>query len=189
MNKKIIWIIIIAVLLMAGFLVFITKSISQNKSILSQDDVRTLKWLTKVNPLDYSFYNIREFGVGRVKFMNGYYKFNDGYAYIENRATGELDSDSIDETVTMKFISNGGTGKYPELVVLKKDGEIYSEVASTSQPDEFFYDRIYVQSIEIKSKIITVKILGHGPNDPLCCPNTPMEMNFRLVDNKIEVVK
>lgn len=176
------------VVLIALFLVFDCKNTSQNKPSLSQDDIRNLQWLNKVNPLDYSTYNIYAVN-GKAKFMNGQYKFDDGYAYIENGATGELDNDGIDEAATMLFVNNGGTGKYPELVVLKKDGESYTEVSSIGDPIDFFYDRIYVQSIQIEDKLIDIKILGHGPTDGLCCPSVPMEKKFRIVDNKLEEEK
>lgn len=170
-----------------------------NKTTINQDQQFTLDWLKQANPLDYATYNVsylnKDFdensGITKqVKFFAGSYRFSNegGYSLLEGSTRGDLDGDSIDEGVVMKFGRYGGTGSFPELVVLKKTGSDFIEFASTDQPTEFFDDRINVQSIAIEKGIITVSIIGKGPDDGACCPTVPMEKRFRLVDGKIQPV-
>jgi hypothetical protein len=74
-------------------------------------------------------------------------------------------------------------------VVLKKQSTGFVEFASTSEPYEFFEDRIVTKNITISQGIITVDIIGKGPKDPGCCPSLPMTKKFKLVGSKIVELK
>ncbi len=204
MNRKK-WLIFASIIAICSFF---AGRISSGISTISADEkspyenteqLKTLEWLNESNPLDYATYQITYYSDKEnknikktAKFFNGSYlypKDGRGYAHLENGTIGNLDSDSELEGVVMLESNGGGTGFFPELVVLKKQVDGYVQIASTSEPDSFFADRIIVNSIKIEDKIITVNITGKGPDDPGCCPTIPMEMKFKFANNKIEVLK
>ena len=176
-------------------------STDNNQLNFNNDQLRSMTQVSRLKPLDYAIYKINFYSPlspdGKTvldkyaKFFDGSYippEGEEGYYRIANSAQGDVDGDGVYEGVAMKVHSEGGTGKFPELVVLKnKDGE-FKEVASISEPVDFFYDRIVTESITIDKGVITVNILSLGPNDGACCPTQPMSMKFKYVNNKVEFV-
>jgi len=169
---------------------------SDDEPLIEDQQKETLSWLKEVDPLNYAKYKVsylkeafnENSGVEEtVSFFAGSYRLpgKGGYYHIDATSRGDLDGDGIEEGVAMKLGNFGGTGHFPELVVLKKSGLGFTEFASTSEPYEFFADRIDVQSVQVVDKTIIVKIIGKGPEDGGCCPTVPMEKKFKILNDKI----
>ncbi len=169
---------------------------SDTDAIIEERQKETLLWLKDVDPLDFANYKIAYLKVDfdessgteeLVPFFAGKYRIpgKTGFYHIDASVRGDLDGDGIEEGVAVKLGNFGGTGHFPELVVLKQEGLGFTEIASTSEPYDFFADRIDVRSVQVFDRMITVKIIGKGPEDSSCCPTMPMEMEFRFVNGQI----
>lgn len=169
---------------------------SETDPIIQEQQKETLFWLKESDPLNFANYRIAYLKVDfdessgaeeLVPFFAGKYRIpgKTGYYHIDASGRGDLDGDGVEEGAAVKLGNFGGTGHFPELVVLKKTGLEYTEIASTSEPYSFFADRIDAQSVQVLDQTIIVKIMGVGPEDGACCPTMPMEMEFRFVNGQI----
>src|SRR3989344_1198863 len=174
---------------------------SENTSIVNIDQGQqdTLRWDMQVNPLNYATYTVSypetdsinsPVVTKQVRFFAGSYLISKSlnyYSTVDGTYFGaNLDGNNFYDGVAVIGTSEGGTGHFPKLVVLKKNDDQYVEIARTDQPQTFFSDRIQVRSIIVQKGIITVSILGKGPKDGGCCPTVPMEMKFRVIDGHIK---
>lgn len=175
------------------FLATSNNSIERNKE---QQD--TIRWMARVNPLDFATYKYSyslpddpddaPLHNKLVKYFAGSFHFpdNEGYSVINGSYIADLNGDGVEEGVVIRMTNTGGTGKFPDLVVLKKIGDEFTEFASTNEPTSFFNDRIQVKSVIVQKGVITVDILGKGPNDGGCCATQPMKMSFHLVGDQLK---
>jgi hypothetical protein len=46
-------------------------------------------------------------------------------------------------------------------------------------------DRVNIQSVAIKSGLITVNMVSSGPNDPMCCPSLEVTLTYKLEGDKL----
>jgi len=176
-----------------------TLSAASDESAIEADQGETVAWLKQRNPLDYARYKVsylsRPFDESSavqetVSFFAGSYALpgGGGYYKIDSTDQGDLDGDGVEEGVAIKYGNFGGTGHFPELVVLRKANNAFEEVASTNEPIEFFFDRVSVESLEVLDGVIKVKIMKRGANDAACCPRVPAEASFTLQDGRLAVV-
>ena len=49
-------------------------------------------------------------------------------------------------------------------------------------------DRVRIEALTIQDGQIVVQLIGHGPDDPLCCPSQRVTRVFRLVGDTLEPV-
>jgi hypothetical protein len=117
-----------------------------------------------------------------VKLNNG--SFNeiiDGENFIagiveDKYAFGDLDNDNINDAAVVIYSNWGGSGVFEELAIIQ---------------DDFYWtgtpigDRVKVNSISIENKIITLNLLVHGENDPMCCPTVPQTIKYKLIGTKL----
>lgn len=69
--------------------------------------------------------------------------------------------------------SGGGSGYFESLIaVINKEGNI------TASAGFELGDRVNINSIKIKNRVITVDMLTQGPNDPRCCPTERHVINL-----------
>ncbi len=69
----------------------------------------------------------------------------------------------------------GGSGTFLDLVVIaRRDGQA-TQVAGTH-----LGDRIKVESIAFDKGIVTLAMVVHGPDDPLCCPTQRVTRRYEL---------
>jgi len=127
----------------------------------------------------------------KVILINGSYerKYSEGvnalYVNIDekNIVFGDLDNDGSKEAIFIANWSGGGSGTWKYLTVLKnKDGQP-SFVASKD-----LGDRTIVNSITVNSGKITVDIIVHALDDPMCCPTQEETANYRLSNNQLELI-
>jgi hypothetical protein len=74
----------------------------------------------------------------------------------------------------------GGSGTFVHLAaVLNQNGQP-QHVASVS-----LGDRVKIEAVKIEAGTITVNMVTHGPNDPLCCPTVKTANTFKLQGDRL----
>ncbi len=93
-------------------------------------------------------------------------------------ATGDLNGDTVPDAVAPLFLHTGGSGRFMFLAaMIDRDGTL------VQAGREYLGDRIRLNSITIASNgTITVDMIAHGPNDPLCCPTQRTVKEFQAAD-------
>jgi hypothetical protein len=101
-------------------------------------------------------------------------------AFIEPYAFGDLNGDGVDDAAVLLVESSGGSGSFVYLAaVLNQEGT--PENADTL----LLGDRVQVQSLTIADGQISVTMLTHGPDDPMCCPTQEVQQTYELQENRL----
>jgi hypothetical protein len=95
--------------------------------------------------------------------------------YPDRYAFGDLDDDGVDDAAVVLATSAGGSGTFISLEAVINDKGTPKHVASAE-----LGDRVQVESIMIESGEITVDMVTHGPEDPLCCPTVEGTQKYKL---------
>ncbi len=95
--------------------------------------------------------------------------------YPDVYAFGDLDGDGAEDAAVFLASSGGGSGTFMSLEAVLNDQGTPKHVASV-----LLGDRVQVKSVTIESGEITVEVVTHGPDDPLCCPTLEATQKFRL---------
>jgi predicted small lipoprotein YifL len=105
--------------------------------------------------------------------------------YPDMHAFGDLNGDGVDDAAVVLATSGGGSGTFISLeAVLNEEGRP-KHVASAS-----LGDRAQIKSVAIESGEITVDMVTHGPEDPMCCPGgryTRSVAKLRLKERKLRL--
>lgn len=97
----------------------------------------------------------------------------------EHVAYGELDGQPA--AAVILWSSGGGSGVFFDVhVVMLQDGE---PVDVASAPIE---DRAKINSIKIEGNKIIIDMVGHGPDEPMCCPTQQQVRTYELKDANLE---
>lgn len=99
---------------------------------------------------------------------------------IEPTAFGDLNGDGVDDAAVLLASDSGGSGAFIDLHAVLDDNGAPVDTAST-----FLGDRIQVNSLTIEAGVITVNMVTHGPNDPMCCPTVEQTLRFQLIDDAL----
>lgn len=93
-------------------------------------------------------------------------------------AFGDLNGDGVEDGAYIASLHQGGSGVFISMGVL---------LAGSSQPLEPIYlgDRTAIKSVSITSGNIILEILGHGPNDGLCCPSEKRRLVYSVKNNSL----
>lgn len=84
-----------------------------------------------------------------------------GYA-----AFGDLNGDGLEDAAVILMSDSGGSGTFYYLVaVVAEEGG-----GHTSAANILLGDRVIINDLTIQESTITVDLVVHGPEDPLCCP-------------------
>jgi len=124
-----------------------------------------------------------------VQLTNGTYEgepFVEGGAsrptvtFIEPHAIGDLNGDGVDDAAVLLVENSGGSGSFVYLAaILNQEGT--PENAGTV----LLGDRAQVQSLTIADGQISVTMVTHGPDDPMCCPTQEVQQTYELQDNEL----
>lgn len=106
----------------------------------------------------------------------------DQYAFVD--LDGDLDQDAVVEI----GMSGGGSGTFFSLAAVINEAGV-----ATHKGTFILGDRVVVERIVPENRKVTVNYIGHGAEDPLCCPTQPMSVtlvlrNGALVDAVAEQV-
>ncbi len=95
-------------------------------------------------------------------------------------AFGDLNGDGVDDAVVILIENSGGSGNFRYLaVVINQDGTLVN-VAT-----QFVGDREQAQLISIEDGEITLEMVAHGPDDPMCCPTQEVTKVYQLQDDQL----
>ncbi|MDP2727505.1 MAG: hypothetical protein Q8P59_08155 [Dehalococcoidia bacterium] len=96
------------------------------------------------------------------------------------KASGDLDSDGVEDTAVVLVNSGGGSGTFFTLeAVLNQQG------APKHAASQLLGDRVKLNSLSIASGEVVVKMVTHGPTDPLCCPTQEVIQRYKLQGDKL----
>jgi hypothetical protein len=95
--------------------------------------------------------------------------------YPDMHAFGDLDGDGTDDAAVILATSGGGSGTFISLEAVINDQGTPKHVASAE-----LGDRAKIESVLIESGEITVELVTHGPDDPLCCPTVEATQKYEL---------
>jgi hypothetical protein len=100
--------------------------------------------------------------------------------FIEPYAFGDLDGDGVDDAAVLLVETSGGSGSFVYLAaVLNKNGKAVNEATT------LLGDRAQVGELAIEDGQIHVKLLTHGPEDPMCCPSQESSETYTLEGNEL----
>jgi len=98
-------------------------------------------------------------------------------------AFGDLNNDGRQDAAVILVSSGGGSGSFRELIaVLDKNGSPRQAAV------QFLGDRTDIKSIAIRSGVIHVDLVRHGPNDPMCCPTVRELKKYKLDDGRLVAI-
>jgi heat shock protein HslJ len=99
---------------------------------------------------------------------------------LVDTAFGDLDGDGVEDAVVILVTDPGGSGTFYDLaVVLNRDGNP-EHIATAS-----LGDRAKIQALSIGAGHIVVRMITHGPEDPMCCPTQEVEQTFALQEGEL----
>ena len=95
-------------------------------------------------------------------------------------AWGDLTGDGADEAVVLLAENSGGSGSFIYIaVVAAQNGQTVNTVTTLLE------DRAQIDYMGIEDGQLVIKLLAHGPDDPMCCPTQKSIRKFKLDGNKL----
>jgi hypothetical protein len=96
---------------------------------------------------------------------------------LDEVALGDLDGDGNADAAVLLAENYGGTGHFVSLIaMLNRNG------APEQGPSAYIDDRPHINSLTVENGVITLDVVLHAPNDPMCCGTERTLMTFRLTD-------
>jgi hypothetical protein len=77
--------------------------------------------------------------------------------------------------------TTGGSGTFVDLAVVPFEGDTPGRAVVT-----FLGDRVKVESLKLRDGQVTVDLLAHGSEDPMCCPTERRSEHIAWVGDKLE---
>ncbi len=110
-----------------------------------------------------------------VRFTGGFYE---GKLFSEGGAArptvrligdlcvqGDLDGDGAEESAVLLAENSGGSGTFIYVAVLERRGDVITNTGTV-----LLGDRVQVRSLILDAGALTIKVIRHGSDDPMCCP-------------------
>ena len=94
-------------------------------------------------------------------------------------AFGRL-SDCREAAAVIMKSETGGSGTFTDLAVVVNDNGRPQNIAT-----KLLGDRVKVKNISLKAGTITVDLITHGPDDPMCCPTLEVSQMYELQGNTL----
>ena len=95
-------------------------------------------------------------------------------------AFGDLNGDGVDDAAVILIENSGGSGNFRYLAAVINEGGAPVNVAT-----QFIGDREQAQLISIDGNEITLDMVAHGPEDPMCCPTQKVTKVYQLEDEQL----
>jgi len=127
-------------------------------------------------------------GPGRVTLLDGVYQepVMPGAATVtlvlltEYVAFGDLNGDGVGDAVAVLETDPGGSGVFFELV-----GVVATDKGPRQIAAESLGDRTDIEGIAIDDGVVSIDLITHGPEDPMCCPTARERRSYRLVGDSL----
>ena len=98
------------------------------------------------------------------------------------RLVGDVDGDSVEETVVLLSYSTGGTGNFGYLAVMGREGDEAVQEALGE-----IGDRVQIHDARIEGSRIMLDVMRAGPGDGMCCPTELATLTFTAAGDVLEV--
>lgn len=98
-------------------------------------------------------------------------------------AFGDLNGDGLADAVVTLATNTGGSGTFINIVAVLNAPGGPAQAATV-----YLDDRASVKAITIANGQIQVDYIGHGPNDPLCCPSLHLLRVYRLQGAELALI-
>lgn len=98
-------------------------------------------------------------------------------------AFGDLDGDGLEDAVVVLVTAPGGSGTFFDLAAVLSEAGQPMPVATKG-----LGDRVKIEAITVNAGEISVEMITHGPEDPLCCPSVEATRTFTLQEDKLIAV-
>jgi len=95
--------------------------------------------------------------------------------YPDMHAFGDLDGDGVEDAAVVLATSGGGSGTFISLEAVINDQGMPKHAASV-----LLGDRAQIKSVTIEAGEISVEMVTHGPDDPMCCPTQEVTQKYTL---------
>jgi len=102
----------------------------------------------------------------------------------DRMAAGDLDGDGRKEIATVLARSEGGSGTFLYLALLREAGEGLVNFETL-----LLGDRVQVSTLEIHDRTLVTGLLTHGPSDPACCPTLAIWRTWELLEDRLREVR
>ena len=99
-------------------------------------------------------------------------------------ADGDLNGDGIDDAAVVFAVSGGGSGTFYSLAAVINQGGAAVHVSSAL----LLGDRIQLEALSIEEGVITVQMVAHGPQDPMCCPTQRVVRRYQLIEDDMRLL-
>lgn len=99
--------------------------------------------------------------------------------YLDS-ASGDLNGDGLPDAAVLLVINTGGSGQFIHLAAVTNEGGTPVHKATT-----VLGDRVKVETLAVQDGQIVLKLVTHGPQDPLCCPSQPAQAAYRLQGSEL----
>lgn len=96
-------------------------------------------------------------------------------------AFGDLDGDGVRDASVILADAPGGSGIFMYLAAVRNDGGVPVNVSTVE-----LGDRTRIDSNNIMGGVITLDVVAHGADDPLCCPTEQRRWTYQLVDGELK---
>lgn len=119
------------------------------------------------------------------RLQDGFYRLGDDptqpdYGTVDllnTHAFGDLNNDAHPDAVVFLVENYGGTGQFVQAaVVLNQAGQ------PVHHASYFLGDRVAVNNVTIQDGEIMLTANVHGPQDGLCCPSVPAQLQLRIIN-------
>jgi hypothetical protein len=126
-----------------------------------------------------------------VKLKNGKFKRgsagDDNYVDVtfKNFSLGNIDNEGAEDAAVILSANYGGSGSFYQLfAVINREGQFQQK----GEPI-VLGDRVIINSIIIKNRIIIIDMTTQGPKDALCCPTKREIVKYKLTGNNLTRLK
>ena len=90
-------------------------------------------------------------------------------------AAGDLDGDGRTDAAVILESDSGGSGSFMDLAAVLNTPEGPKAVATID-----LGDRTEIRSIAVNNGTVEIELIGHGPEDPVCCPTQVQRRSYRF---------
>ncbi len=84
------------------------------------------------------------------------------------------------EAAAVVLVTNsGGSGTFYDLALLVKEDNRWVNKDLTT-----LGDRVEVEGLSMEGNTVTVSLIAHGPDDPMCCPTFAKELHYTIEEDR-----
>jgi hypothetical protein len=128
---------------------------------------------------------------GSVTLVNGEYRESSAVVSAAETvvtffkaAPGDLNQDGVPDAAVVLNVNTGGTGRFYYLYAAISQGDQFAISAPV-----YLGDRVIINLMQVDQGQIHLDMVVSGPNDPMCCPNTPASATYVYQEGQLVTLK